>query len=489
MPELTRRRFLGSSAAAVAGAGLLPRSLTKRLAEGRNARGSLDEVEHVVILIQENRSFDHYLGTLSGVRGFSDRRAMRLPGGAPVFYQPDTASPDGYELPFHLDTMTTSAAAVHSPSHAWTTQHESFNGGRMDKWLPAHRAADGSYGPLVMGYYERADLPFHYALADAFTVCDSYFCSVLGPTHPNRLMAMTGTIDPGGLGKGPAVNNTVPAGGYTWTTYAERLQAAGINWRSYQPAVKRSELSWFASFQQAPVTSQLYLRGIQPRPLSAFADDVKNGDIAQVTWLHADKEHREHPPSLPAGGSEYMYEVLEALASQPEIWAKTVMFITYDENGGFFDHVRPPAPPPGTAGEYLTAQPLPAAAGGIAGPVGLGFRVPAIVVSPWTQGGWVCSETFDHTSTLRFLERRFGVREPNISDWRRRTCGDLTAALRLGEPRTSFPGLADPAPVLARQQQEAASLPPPSAPAHQSMPRQEPGYRPHTGPRSGRGRR
>lgn len=487
MPELTRRRFLGSSAALAAGtqAALLPNSLGKLLADNREAPGSLDDVEHVIILIQENRSFDHYLGTLSGVRGFSDRHAMRLPDGATVFYQPDSLNPDGYELPFHLDTTKTNAAAIHSPSHAWTTQHQSLNGGAMDNWLPAHRASDGAYGPLVMGYYERADLPFHYALADAFTVCDSYFCSVLGPTHPNRLVAMTGTIDPDGKYNGPAITNSIPAGGFTWTTYAERLQDAGIDWRSYQPTEKRSELSWFAAFRQAPTNSELYLRGVQPRPLSAFMDDVANGDIAQVTWLHADKVHREHPSSLPAAGSTYMYGVLEALASRPDIWAKTVLFITYDENGGFFDHVKPPAPPLGTPGEYLTVNPLPGTAGGIAGPVGLGFRVPMIVVSPWSRGGWVCSETFDHTSTLRFVEKRFGVREPNISDWRRRACGDLTSALRFHQPRVTFPKLPDPAPVLALEQQEVASLPEPTVPADQVPPRQEPGNRPHTRPHHG----
>src|SRR5262249_14899841 len=125
-------------------------------------------------------------------------------------------------------------------------------------------------------------------------------------------------------------------------------------------------------------------------------------------------------------------------------------------------------------------SPLPSGAAGIAGPVGPGFRVPALVISPWSRGGWVCSEPFDHTSTLRFLERRFGVMEPNISAWRRKTLGDMTSALRLSHRNPQSPTLAAPAPLLALEQQEAATLPAPTVPPVQTLPRQEPGGRPHT---------
>ena len=113
--------------------------------------------------------------------------------------------------------------------------------------------------------------------------------------------------------------------------------------------------------------------------------------------------------------------MIGTLVSNPEVWAKTVLFIMYDENDGFFDHVPPPTPPPGTPGEFLTVDPLPASAYGVAGPIGLGFRVPMLVVSPFSRGGYVCSDIFDHTSQLRFLETRFGVQAPNISAWRRKT--------------------------------------------------------------------
>jgi phospholipase C len=150
---------------------LLPPSVQKAVAAGVPRSGSLRDVEHVVLLMQENRSFDHYFGTLSGVRGFDDPHALRLDTGRSVFYQPDSVNPDGYLLPFHLDTRTTSAQAIPSTSHAWAVQHQAWNGGKMDQWLPAHRAADGVNGPYVMGYYTRKDIPFQFALAESFTIC------------------------------------------------------------------------------------------------------------------------------------------------------------------------------------------------------------------------------------------------------------------------------------------------------------------------------
>ena len=236
MPDLTRRRLLGSAAGAIAGGGalsLLPPSVQKAVAAGPATSGSLADIKHVVLLMQENRSFDHYFGTLKGVRGFTDPKAIRLSTGRSVFYQPDDENPQRYLLPFHLDTHESSAQAIPSTSHAWSVQHDAWHGGAMDRWLPAHRKADGDNGPYVMGYYTRKDIPFQFALAEAFTICDNYFCSVMGPTWPNRLMWMTGTIDPGGTKGGPVIANSAPKP-YRWTTYAERLQAAGVSWRVYQ---------------------------------------------------------------------------------------------------------------------------------------------------------------------------------------------------------------------------------------------------------------
>ena len=159
MPELTRRRLLtaaGATAGAAFAAEFLPPNLRRALASGPpRGSGRLKDIKHVVILMQENRSFDHYFGTLPQVRGFSDPSALTLGTGKSVFYQPDPSNPDGYLLPFHLDTNTTSAQAIPSTSHAWTVQHSAWDNGKMDNWLPAHLAADGKNGPFTMGYYSR----------------------------------------------------------------------------------------------------------------------------------------------------------------------------------------------------------------------------------------------------------------------------------------------------------------------------------------------
>jgi len=475
-PTLSRRQFLGASAGA-AGALALPPSMGKVLANPQRGPGSLEDVEHVIFLMQENRSFDTYFGTLSGVRGFEDPQA-RKPGGRNVFYQPDPLNPDGYELPFHLDTFTTSAGCTPGLSHAWIPQHSSWDNGTMDGWITAHRKANGdSLGPLTMGYYERQDIPFHYALADAFTICDNYFCSVLGPTRPNRMYAQTGTIDPDGDQGGPIVTNSdAKAGRLSWTTYPEVLQDAGISWRMYQEDYG-SMLPYFKQFATAPVGSPLYENGMRSRTLTDFANDVTSGNLPQVSWLNGPYSDSEHPKFLPANGALYVYNVLDILARNPDVWAKTVLFLTYDENDGYFDHVTPPTAPAGTPGEYLTASPLPPSANGVTGPIGLGFRVATIVISPWSQDGWVSSEVFDHTSMLRFVETRFGAPVPHLSPWRRSTTGDLTSTLRLNQHNTSFPTLPSPQSTFDRQEKNCATLPAPTVPVNQKLPHQEHGGR------------
>jgi phospholipase C len=197
--KLTRRQLLrdvGRFAVAAAASSLMPPNVQRMLAQQPPAMGSLHDIKHIVMLMQENRSFDHYFGTLAAVRGFDDRGALKLTSGRSVFYQPDEKNPEGYLLPFHLDTRSTSAQKIPSTSHAWAVQHEAWNHGRMDRWLPAHRKADGDHGPYCMGYYTREDIPFQFALAETFTLCDAYHCSVMGPTWPNRMYWMTGTIDP-----------------------------------------------------------------------------------------------------------------------------------------------------------------------------------------------------------------------------------------------------------------------------------------------------
>jgi phospholipase C len=474
MTALTRRRFLGGAAAGAGAASLslLPISVQKALAATPKRAPRMRDIEHVVLLMQENRSFDHYFGTLSGVAGFDDPAAMQLPSGRSVFHQPDPVNPSGYLLPFHLDTKTSSAQAMPSTSHSWSTQHAAWNHGAMDTWMRVHRSADQQNAPYVMGYYTRADIPFQYALADAFTICDQYHCSVMGPTAPNRMYWMTGTIDPDAKHGGPVTTDRAPAKGYRWKTYAERLQAAGVPWRVYQEADSYgcAVLQNFATFRNAPRYSQLYKNGLAICSDGQFEHDAKHDQLPAVSWLIPTSTQCEHPNHLPAAGADYVASKIAAIASNPDVWAKTAFILNYDENDGLFDHVPPPTPPAKTAQEFVHGV-----------PVGAGFRVPCIIVSPWTAGGWVASEKFDHTSVLRFLERFTGVREANISPWRRSTFGDLTSAFRFGQPVHRPPSLPKTGPQLAEAEHAAATYPPPHlGNSTQRLPHQERGRRRHT---------
>lgn len=475
--KITRRRLLGSAArlaALAAASSLLPPSVRRVLAQALPARGSLRDVKHIVLLMQENRSFDHYFGTLAGVRGFGDPAAMKLPNGRSVFHQPDPANPNGYLLPFHLDTRKTNAQKYPSTSHSFDTQHASWNDGKMDNWLPAHRKADGAKAPYVMGYHKRADIPFQFALAEAFTICDGYFCSVMGPTWPNRMYWMTGMIDPEGREGGPLIKNKTIRGGFRWPSYPERLEKAGVSWKIYnQPNSRDSEnkpfnvLQHFAAYRQAPTGSPLRIRGLSPDAPDQFEQDARNDKLPTVSWLMPTSTESEHPDRMPAAGAAFVARKIEAIAANPEVWAKTVFILNYDENDGLFDHVAPPVPPRHTPGEFVNGV-----------PIGGGFRVPCIIVSPWTAGGWVCSQPFDHTSVLQFAEKVTGVAEPNITAWRRKTFGDLTAAFRFSGNKAGPPKLPDTIKQLELARRDAGRLPRPKIPhAGQVPPAQETGSR------------
>jgi phospholipase C len=403
--------------------------------------GSLSDVDHFVLLMQENRSFDHYFGTMSDVRGYAsggrllDQRGYR-PGKGP--------DRNGLLLPYRLNTRLrsdTDADIIGDPSHDWLTQHAAWNQGRMNAWMSVHAAVDPpAVAPAVMGYYTRADLPTHYALADAFTVCDHYFSSVLGPTAPNRLFWMTGTIDPAGRDGGPIIGpiRQVPAYSLTWTTFADVLQQAGVSWKIYNEShpADQGALSGMAHRFRAyrDPGSELHKRALLPRYPTDFVQDVAAGRLPSVSWVIPAIRNSEHPAYPPATGAWGIVRVLATLAANPAVWERTALIVSYDENGGLFDHVAPPVPPPGTSGEFLNGTPHQ--------PIGLGFRVPCLVLSPFTRGCYVSSEILDHTSQLRLLGSRFGVEVPNISEWRRRTTGDMSATFeRTAPPDRSIPPL------------------------------------------------
>lgn len=525
------------------------------------------DAEHVVILMQENRSFDHLFGRLRGVRGFNDPRAVTLPDRKPVWLQTN-AGGETY-APFHLDLKRTNATWLGSLPHSWRDQTDARNHGNHDGWLDAKPSGRKECAgmPLTLGYYDREDIPFYYALADAFTVCDQHFCSSLTATTPNRLYLWTGTVrERQEAASAPRVRNSDVDYDSTarWKTFPERLEDAGVQWKIYQNELSlntgftKEQDAWLANFTDNPIEwfdqyqagfSETYRRQLDhlaatlpgeieqlrnsPVPADAagsakrtrnlaareaqlrrvtserarwtpealaklsprerslhdrafttnaadpfyrqlsplryrdgdntremlipkgdvlhqFRRDVETGHLPAVSWLVAPENFSDHPSS-PWYGAWYVAEALDILTRNPEVWKKTIFIVTYDENDGYFDHVPPFVAPdpdnpesgktsPGidTGVEYLRLdQDLmrhPREARG--GPVGLGYRVPLLVASPWSRGGFVCSQVFDHTSVLQLLERllshRLGreIRETNISAWRRTVCGDLSTAFR-----------------------------------------------------------
>ena len=542
----------------------MPDAIQRALAIEPVTGSTFLDAEHIVLLMQENRSFDHSFGTLRGVRGFNDPRAIKLPSGNPVWLQ-SSASGKTYS-PFRLDIKNSNAAWTGNLPHSWENQMAARNQGKHDNWIEAKRPGGKvlSEIPLTMGYYTREDIPFYYALADAFTICDQHFCSSITGTTTNRHFFWTGTCVPHKGAKPLVRNSDIYFNRWAhWKTFPERLEEAGISWKVYQNEVSMesglkgeellgnftdNNLEWFAqyhiefkkshldfmrkrvvelpaeiqelekalanngtdsvqktqnklkqkqeqlssykkqleqlteeAFQQLPKEQQaLHERAFQTNEgdefyretisvthegeqikvpkgdvLYQFRKDVKSGGLPAVSWLVAPQCFSDHP-SAPMYGAWYVSEILNILTENPEIWKKTIFILNYDENDGYFDHIPPfVAPNPADAnsgktspeldysGEYVSLEQELADGekkeNATAGPVGLGYRVPLIVASPWSKGGWVNSEICDITSTIQFMEHFFEkklgkqVKEDNISSWRRAITGDLTSVFRKAE--------------------------------------------------------
>ena len=481
-PPKNRRQFLhliAQATGSVLSLSALPTVIQRALAIPAAARrGTIRDVRYIVILMQENRSFDHYFGTLRGVRGFADRHPVPLASGKPVWFQSDGNTEIA---PFHLDTCNTSAIRTPPTPHSFSDAQAAWNQGSFGYW-PKFKTGSS------MGYYRRADIPFQFALAEAFTICDAHHCSVTTGTDPNRIMFWSGSnANPELRGRGINctdedsepdnlrcwIEGALPAPGYRysgsafrWPTIPEILGREGITWRIYQDpndnwtGAMHGGLA-FESFRAAKPQSPLYRNGMTHWSLEQFAEDVKSATLPQVCWILPPMIWSEHPhPSSPIQGAEFTSRILDALIANPDVWSRTVFFQTFDENDGLFDHVPPPAPPSyntdGTLagkstldlrGSYFSdperkhLHPSDTSSGTIR-PWGLGPRVPLYVISPWSKGGWVNSQVFDHTSIPQFLEKRFGFQIPNISPWHRSICGDLTSAFDFVHPNDpAFPNL------------------------------------------------
>lgn len=482
----------------------MPPSLARAWAiDANNASGTIEDVKHVVILMQENRSFDHYFGTMNGVRGFGDRHPIPLPGGRTVWTQENPTDGPDQIAPFPLDTAKDFALMrVEGTPHSWDNAQYAWDEGRMARW-PEHKR------PHSMGHYVETDIPFQFAMANAFTLCEAYHCSFQGGTNTNRLFLWSGTNDGAGGHGGPSISNShdtlreAAEAPYTWTTYPERLEAAGVSWKVYEDMADNfgdNPLVGFKTFQDslngtAGSNPALAAKGLSTQHLDVLLADVMADALPQVSWVISPAADSEHPgPSSPAQGADYTARVLDCLTANPDVWAKTVFLVMFDENDGFFDHVPPPAPPSrddagnvlggstvDLAGEYhltTTETETGAEREDLMGrPYGLGPRVPLYVISPWSRGGWVNAEVCDHTSVIRFLETRFGVKETNISPWRRAVCGDLTSCFDFKTPNFDLADLPETAATAAR----AAALPgrkTPEIPSGVAAPVQAEGNRP-----------
>ncbi|MGF7041724.1 phosphocholine-specific phospholipase C [Mucilaginibacter lappiensis] len=570
----TRRDFIKKAALLTGAAGIasiLPESIQKAMAINPAPGSTYLDAEHIVILMQENRSFDHTYGTLKGVRGFNDPRAIDLPNKNKVWLQSNKAG-ETY-APFRLDIKGTKATWMSSLPHSWSNQVNARNDGKYDQWLNVKQNSNKEYRhmPLTMGYYNREDLPFYYALADAFTVCDQNFCSALTGTNPNRLYFWSGTVraEQHENSLAHVWNDDMDYGTLNWATFPERLEDHGISWKHYQNEVaidtgfEGEQDSWLSNFQDNPLEffaqyniklhdnhithlqkrstllpneitalekqigalpagdahidhlqkqlkqkkrdldnvkkdmasldpgkfatlsqreKNLHQKGFATNTnnphyrelvnlkyddsgterellvpkgdvLHQFRDDVKTGQLPTVSWISAPENFSDHPSSA-WFGAWYVSEVMDILTQNPEVWKKTIFILAYDENDGYFDHVPPFVVPhskkPGTgltskgidtSIEFVTLEQEKARNNfpevyDRESSIGLGYRVPLVIASPWSKGGWVNSEVFDHTSTLQFLEdflsKKTGkkVVEPNISNWRRTVCGDLTSVFR-----------------------------------------------------------
>src|SRR3984885_4572137 len=293
----TRREFLKKATLLTGAAGLanfLPDSIQRAMAIDAPEGSTYMDAEHIVLLMQENRSFDHCFGTLKGVRGFNDPRTITLPDSNRVWLQSNDKG-ETY-APFRLDIKRTKSTWMDSLPHSWKNQVNSRNDGKFDQWLENKRNSIPEYAdmPLTLGYYTREDIPFYYALADAFTVCDQNFCSALTGTNPNRLYFWTGTIrkEQHEDSRAHVYNDDMDYGTLDWTTFPERLEANNISWKCYQNEIsidtglRGQEDPWLSNFQDNPLeffaqyNIQLYPRHLEfiPQYRATLQQQIKDLD-------------------------------------------------------------------------------------------------------------------------------------------------------------------------------------------------------------------
>ena len=385
-----RRRDALRSIGALAGAGAASRLLTG-CGDDLREPGGPGAITTLVVVCMENRSYDHYLGAraLEGLGGDGLRAGMSNP------------HPDGGSVEIYPETVH----CVPDPPHGWETSRTQWNAGANDGFMRAYVQSQGAgVPPHVMGYFGRAELPVTWALADAYTSCDRWFSSVLGPTWPNRMYLHSGQS--GGL----RVNELPSQGGIDWPSIHHRLSEAGVPWAYY-----------YQDLPFVPLFKGVDIDGTIRRVHSDFIEDAAAGALPPVSFVEpAFTASDDHPPHHPLLGQQFLGMVYAALAASPQ-WGECMLVITYDEAGGFFDHVSPPLAADDRAAEGFDQ---------------LGFRAPTLVAGPYVKRGHVSSVVRDHTSVLAHIDRMFGL-EPLTA--RAAAAADLSECLDLdrlarGEP-------------------------------------------------------
>jgi phospholipase C len=339
------------------------------------------KINHVVVMMQENRSFDSYFARLhyQGQPDSTVEPAGGNPnplGGAPIH-------------PFLKQTL----CEVADLNHSWNGTHQEYAGGTMQGFTAANVDSADPSGSRTMGYYAKGQLPFYNQIANDFSIADHYFASTLTQTFPNRFYLVAGTSF------GHIRNDAPPAGGFTQPTVFRELDAAHVSWKSYT-ASGFSENELFADVQNDSA---------KVRPLSEYFSDAANGTLPAVSFVDSNPfgkvnvESDEHPPANVQVGEKFVHDIAQALVNSPN-WSSSAMFLTYDEHGGFYDHVAPPAAPiPDNIPPMLQPGDTPAAFDHY------GIRVPTILISPYAKKHYVSHTVYDHTSILHFIETRFGL--------------------------------------------------------------------------------
>lgn len=345
-------------------------------------------IDAVVVLMMENRSFDHFLGALKRDSAYPGR--ARVDGLTGSESNPD---PAGMAVPLHrLETFTPA-----DPPHSWDASHKQWNEGKNDGFVLAHAGADQAD---VMGYHDRGQIPFLYALADRYTICDRWFASVLGPTWPNRYYLHSCTS----MGKRDNTPFLIGGPATVW----ERMKAKGLAARNYTPGL--------VPFYAGGYVGKLLQLNPAAR-FDQFLSDAKAGTLPAFSMIDPDfLTNDDHPSHNIQLGQAFMATIIAALAQSPQ-WSRTLLMITYDEHGGFFDHVAPPHAADDQAGFYQ-----------------MGFRVPGLVIGPTVRTGHVESTQYDHTSVAATLRTRFGI--ASLSP-RMDAAADVSACIdpmRIGNP-------------------------------------------------------